>query len=393
MVQGKGILSMMLTALLLAGCAVPETPETSTHEGYVDAAVVVPPAEEKAEGPVASDEQEEVSVSEQMPPKNAENENTKEESISVKESDFTEKEPNEIPENVTGSNLAEEMSPLQAEGAALSSAPAAVPEIVTPEAGGIYVKKSERAVIDYSYPQKGYVMICFTGKTDKRLKAQVKGPATTYTYNLTVGAWEVFPLSDGNGAYQVTVFENVVDNKYAAEISASFDVTLENEFAPYLLPNQYVNYRPGSKTVRKAAELIGGETDALKKVELVYDYVVDTLTYDTQKAATVQSGYLPVLDTVLEKKSGICFDYAALMAGMLRSQQVPCKLVVGYAGTAYHAWISVWSEETGWVDGVIFFDGTAWQRMDPTFASSEGKSESIMQFIGDGTNYTAKYMY
>lgn len=393
MVQGKGILSMMLTALLLAGCAAPETPETSAHEGYVDAVVVVPPAEEKIEQPVASNEQEEVSVPEETPPKKVESKNDREESMPVKEKNFTDSGADELPENEAGSDLAEEMSPLQAESAALSSAPAAVPEIVTPEAGGIYVKKSERAVIDYSYPQKGYVMICFTGKTDKRLKAQVKGPATTYTYNLTVGAWEVFPLSDGNGAYQVTVFENVVDNKYAAEISASFDVTLENEFAPYLLPNQYVNYRPGSKTVRKAAELIGGETDALKKVELVYDYVVDTLTYDTQKAATVQSGYLPVLDTVLEKKSGICFDYAALMAGMLRSQQVPCKLVVGYAGTAYHAWISVWSEETGWVDGVIFFDGTAWQRMDPTFASSEGKSESIMQFIGDGTNYTAKYMY
>ena len=387
------MLSMILSVLLLAGCAAPETPETSAHEGYVDAVVVVPSLKEQAEQPVDSKEQEKSPVSKQTPSKKAEDESFQDASESVKENDFTEKEPDEIPETVTGSAPEEEIPPLQAESAALSAAPAAVPEIVTPQAGGIHVKKSERAVIDYSYPQEGYVMICFTGQTDKRLKAQVKGPETTYTYNLTSGTWEVFPLSDGNGAYQVTVFENVVDNKYAAEISASFDVTLENEFAPYLLPNQYVNYWPGSKTVRKAAELIGAETDALKKVELVYDYVVDTLTYDTQKAASVQSGYLPELDTVLEKKSGICFDYAALMAGMLRSQQVPCKLVVGYAGTVYHAWISVWSEETGWVDGVIFFDGTAWQRMDPTFASSEGKSESIMQFIGDGTNYTAKYMY
>ena len=389
----KSILSMLLVLLLLTSCAVPAVSKGSAHEGYVDAVVVVPSLEEQAERPVASEELEEAPVSEQTPPKKAESENSKKESTSVKENDFTENGPDEIPENESGREPAEEIPPLQAESAALSSAPAAVPEIVTPEAGGIDVKKSERAVIDYSYPQEGYVMICFTAQTDKRLKAQVKGPVTTYTYNLTAGTWEVFPLSDGNGAYQVTVFENVVDNKYAAEISVSFDVTLENEFAPYLLPNQYVNYRPGSQTVRKAAELIGTETDALKKVELVYDYVVDTLTYDIQKAATVQSGYLPELDTVLEKKTGICFDYAALMAGMLRSQQVPCKLVVGYAGTAYHAWISVWSEETGWVDGVIFFDGSAWQRMDPTFASSGGKSESIMQFIGDGTNYTAKYIY
>ena len=95
----------------------------------------------------------------------------------------------------------------------------------------------------------------------------------------------------------------------------------------------------------------------------------------------------------LTTKKGICFDYASLMAGMLRSQGVPCKLVVGYAGTAYHAWISVWSAETGWVDGAIYFDGSVWQRMDPTFASSSKGSEAIMQYIGDGKNYSVKYVY
>ena len=125
----------------------------------------------------------------------------------------------------------------------------------------------------------------------------------------------------------------------------------------------------------------------------IYDYVVKNLSYDYQKAATVKSGYLPVLDTVLAEKKGICFDYAALMAGMVRSLGIPCKLVVGYAGSAYHAWISIWTEESGWVDNVIFFNGTSWQRMDPTFASSGKQSASIMAYIGDGKNYTTKYLY
>ena len=81
------------------------------------------------------------------------------------------------------------------------------------------------------------------------------------------------------------------------------------------------------------------------------------------------------------------------MTGMLRSQGIPSKLVVGYAGTAYHAWISVWTEETGWVDGVIYFDSKTWHRMDPTFASSANRSDSIMQYIGNGANYTTKYLY
>ncbi len=78
---------------------------------------------------------------------------------------------------------------------------------------------------------------------------------------------------------------------------------------------------------------------------------------------------------------------------MLRSQDIPTKLVVGYSGNLYHAWISVYLEGQGWVDDVIYFDGTSWKLMDPTFASSSGQSKEIMQYIGDGSNYRAKYSY
>lgn len=282
---------------------------------------------------------------------------------------------------------------IEEEAVALSEAPA-LSTSLKPVASGTLVSQNAKAMVDYSHTADGYVMAKYTASTSKRLKVLVKGPSTTYSYNITAGAdWTTFPLSDGNGSYQVGVYENISGTKYATVLTASFTVTLTDEFAPFLRPNQYVDYEPAVKTVAKAAELTAGEDDTLKKVAAVYDFVVKELTYDKQRAATVQSGYLPVLDTVLAEKKGICFDYAALMAGMLRSQGVPCKLVVGYAGTAYHAWISVWSEETGWVDGAIFFDGTTWQRMDPTFASSGNQSESIMQYIGNGKNYTAKYLY
>jgi hypothetical protein len=266
--------------------------------------------------------------------------------------------------------------------------------ILSPEASGKLTQSNKKAVIDYSNTKDGYVMVKYTASTTKRLKVQVKGPSTTYTYNLTAGsAWETFPLSDGNGSYQVVVYENTSGTKYSTVLSASFKVTLTDEFAPFLRPNQYVNYENAENTIAKAEELTAGMTDVLDKVQAVYDYVVKNITYDKKLAATVQSGYLPDLDAVLEKKTGICFDYAALMAGMLRSQGVPCKLVVGYAGKTYHSWISVYSEDTGWVDGVVFFDGAAWQRMDPTFASSGKQSASIMKYIGNEKNYTAKYLY
>lgn len=269
----------------------------------------------------------------------------------------------------------------------------ALPAGTTPEASGILTKSGGNATIDYSHTADGYVMVIFKGTSTQKLKVQVKGPAVKYTYNLTPGQWTTFPLTDGNGAYQVAVYKNISGTKYSTVVSASFTATLTDEFAPYLRPNQYVDYANAPNTIAKAAELTQGMTDPLKKVEAVYKFVVGNLTYDRALAASVQSGYLPVLDTVLAKKSGICFDYAALMTGMLRSQEVPCKLVVGYAGTAYHAWISVWTEESGWIDNVICFDGNTWQRMDPTFASSAKSSASILRYIGDGKNYSAKYYY
>ena len=286
-----------------------------------------------------------------------------------------------------------DVSYVQMEFSGLAEPPApAVAIILEPEAPGTAEKRTDSAVIDYSHAADGYVMAQFMAPSDSRLKVLVKGPTTTYTYNLPQGQWEVFPLSDGSGSYHVCIYQNVYGTKYALVMSTIFDVELTDEFAPFLRPNQYVNYTHATASVDQGLEVTRGLTDPLEKVAAVYDYVVTTLTYDYDKAATVKSGYLPVLDDVLAGGKGICFDYAALMTAMLRSQGIPSKLVVGYAGSTYHAWISVWTEENGWIDGAIFFDGNVWKRMDPTFASSGNRSDEIMDYIENG-EYTAKYLY
>lgn len=282
---------------------------------------------------------------------------------------------------------------LENEAVALAASPAAN-DITLPTASGTAVEKNNKAVIDYSNINDGYIMVNFTASAGKKLKVRVTGPSDTqYTYNLNAKEWTTFPLSDGNGKYMVNVFENTADSKYAVVLTAEFNANMTDEFAPFLRPNQYVNYAAAAETTAKAAELTSGVSEPLEKVKNIYEFVINNLSYDKEKAKNVQSGYLPVLDEVLSAKKGICFDYAALMTAMLRSSSVPCKLVIGYAGNVYHAWISVWSDEAGWVDGAIYFDGTTWQRMDPTFASSGKSSDAIMKYISDGENYTTKYLY
>ncbi len=282
---------------------------------------------------------------------------------------------------------------IEDEAVALAAAPAAIPVMLLPEASGKSVKEKNNGSIDYSNIKDGYVMAQFTAATEKRLKVQIVGPTTTYSYNLKPQEWATFPLSDGNGEYKVSIFKNAEGSKYSSVVSVTFTLELTDEFAPFLRPNQFVDYEHAEKTIAKAAELTEGKESVLDKVEAVYDYVIGSFGYDDEKAATVESTYVPDLDDVLEKQGGICFDYAAVMAGMLRSQGIPVKLVVGYAEDIYHAWISVFSEKDGWVDGAVFFDGKTWMRMDPTFASTGGNTQAIKDYIGNGNNYAARYFY
>ena len=267
--------------------------------------------------------------------------------------------------------------------------------VLTPQAPGTAAEQNNSAVIDFSNAADGYIMAKWTEGGEVRLKVLVKGPGgASYQYNLrTDGAYEVFPLSDGSGEYTVGVYRNISGKEYAAVLSATFGAALSDEFAPFVRPNQYVNFDAQSAAVARAAELCADAPDTLSRVERVYTFVVRNTVYDTAKAEAVRSGYVPNVDETLLSGRGICFDYAALMAAMLRSQGVPVKLVVGYTGDVYHAWLSVWSEADGWIDGQIYFNGTEWKLMDPTFASMGMGSDRMREYIDDASNYEAKYLY
>lgn len=254
---------------------------------------------------------------------------------------------------------------------------------------------AEKASVDTSSLSKGLVGVKYTGGSGKGIVVQIaKSGSTVYTYQLNnAGNTETFALTDGDGTYSIKVFENTAGTKYAQVFSKDVTMKLDNEFAPFLSPNQYVNYTSGANVVKKAAEITRGETDELKKVQIIYNFAVDNISYDYDKAKTVKSGYLPNPDETLSTCKGICFDYAAVMASMLRSQKIPTKLVIGYAGETYHAWINVYITGTGWVDSIIYFDGTKWTLMDPTFASTGKKNQAVQEFIANPENYKQMYAY
>lgn len=269
------------------------------------------------------------------------------------------------------------------------------PQVLTTESTGTVTYGNDTILLDASNISQGYVVLVYSGSNEK-VKFQVAAPdGTTCTYLVTGrGTPLAYPLTGGDGAYTVTLLESVdaANDKYAISFTQSLDVSLENEFLPFLYPNVYVDFTADTKAVAKGEELAENCSTDLDVINNVYHFVTETITYDEEKAQNVSYGYTPDVDDTLAQKKGICFDYASLMTTMLRTQRIPTKLEVGYVGDIYHAWISCYVDEIGWVDNIIEFDGKNWSLMDPTLAAGKS-STSVQQYIGDGSKYVVKYTY
>lgn len=265
------------------------------------------------------------------------------------------------------------------------------PQVLVPEAPGTSLMGNSSIEIDVSNISQGYLMARYVGNGAK-VKFFIETPdQVRYTYDLPASqSYAALPLTAGNGTYTLDVREHIEGDLYSNLYMDTIDVSIDNEFSPFLYPNQYTWFTQDSQTVSKASDLTRGVKNGLEAVGAVYDFVITNISYDEEKARTVESGYLPAVDETLESGKGICFDYAALMTAMLRSQGIPTKLEIGYSGEVYHAWISTWLKEKGWVENIIEFDGKNWSLIDPTLAAGN-KPSSVKKYIGDGSNYTLMY--
>lgn len=268
-----------------------------------------------------------------------------------------------------------------------------------PELDMIEVAQSEYVCIDYSNADNGYIMVQYLGSHEGTVKFQITDPTErTYTYNLAVDDdFQTFPLTGGDGTYTLNTFEQTTGTSYYTVDSVNIDVTLISDSIPYLYPNQFIDYDADSLVVDLSAQAAADVYSEIELIANVYNMTMEVLDYDDAKANETATSNLTDsvhnLDEIIVSGSGVCFDYAALMVAMLRIQEIPAKLIVGYAGDSYHAWINVYTEEQGWINEVITFNGEDWTLLDPTFADNTSNTKTLNSFIGNGSNYTEKYIY
>jgi transglutaminase-like putative cysteine protease len=259
-----------------------------------------------------------------------------------------------------------------------------IAEVRIPTQPGQLVYQRNGYKVDYSNADLGYISVI--GPDDGSIKkVQLIQGTATYTYDITSKQYTILPLQSGSGIYTVQLLKNLSGNSYTVMGSTLISAEVTDPLSVFLYPNQVVDYNLQTLAVNKSFEITKNDDSQIKRVYTIYHYVLDLLSYDTAKAKLANDVYmLPVLDTIVNTRKGICFDYAALMTAMLRVQNIPTRLITGYTDLGYHAWVEIYLLDVGWINPRIYFKEKTWKRVDPTFDDSFGV------YLG---KYQTKYIY
>lgn len=240
-----------------------------------------------------------------------------------------------------------------------------------------------KAWLDTSKLSQGAVKVNYDAKNSAKLKVMIAKGKENYTYSLTAGrASEVFPLQLGNGDYKVMLLENVSGKSYKILKQQAVSLNLKDDKVVYLNSVQNVSWTSTSKAVAKAQELAKGKKTAEEKAKAVYNFIISNIKYDKALAGTVTTDYLPSIDKTLTTKKDICYGYAALYAAMMRSLDIPTKLVMGDSDYVdqYHAW------------NEVFLNGK-WVIVDTTVDSGLKQGNKATVFVKDAAKYTKTKQY
>lgn len=158
------------------------------------------------------------------------------------------------------------------------------PSVLISEAPGTTVIQEGNVTLDVSNISEGYFMVLYTCSIPK-VRVQVIAPDGTKNQPLLSidGDYQASPLTQGDSSYQINILENTVDTSYAIILSQTIDVTLSDQFKPFLYANRYVDYTSDTKAVSKASELASDTYSDLEVIQNIYHYVTENIVYDKSK--------------------------------------------------------------------------------------------------------------
>lgn len=237
--------------------------------------------------------------------------------------------------------------------------------------------------LDKADAASGVISVTYDVKKNVKTKVMIAKGQESYTYNLLAGHnTESFPLQLGNGEYTISLLENVSGKSYKVLKQDKLTLKLKNENAVYLNSVQNIRWTSTDKPIEKAKELAKGKKSDEEKVKAVYDFITANIVYDQVLANNVPSDYLPSIERTFTDKKDICYGYSSLFAAMLRSLDIPTKLVMGQTEylDVYHAW------------NEVYLNGK-WVTIDTTLDASAVQSKKKAVMIKESKMYTTAKQY
>lgn len=200
----------------------------------------------------------------------------------------------------------------------------------------------------YTFPEMKTVKMVFDGEVlivenyGSNDKIIVEYGGKQHIYSL-LRPTERIALLDGSGSYNIKVAKHKEGQTYFVKDKTTKNIQLIDSYNPYLVSAQPVYW--GDMEVKLSNQITAGAKNDDEKIRLIHAHVIKHIKYDWDLAGKTDSllSYYPENQRTLSTGKGICYDYAALVAGLARAQGIPTKLVKGYReGEAiYHAWNEV----------------------------------------------------
>lgn len=236
--------------------------------------------------------------------------------------------------------------------------------------------------VNSNLADKGIIGVKADVDGNQKLKVKVSLNGQAVYYDITTGQMIKVPMQLGNGKYTIELYQNISGSEYQKLYGDTVNISVSDPNQIYLLSNQIVNFENSKEIPALDASILQNKNSDADKLQAVYNYVVQTISYDYNKYSQIDSTYIPNVDQVLTQKTGICYDYAAVMASLLREAGIPAKLLMGYRSDSkdYHAW------------NQVFVNGK-WITVDATWDSVLKQNGQSFQMEKDAGLYTADKIF
>lgn len=240
----------------------------------------------------------------------------------------------------------------------------------TVETSVIQKQKQEFTVnIDSSNANEGKVTVKYTNYTTDNIRIYVLYNFNSCTgYNIKdITKDTVISLTNGIGTYYIEVVKNN-GNTETIIATETIEVTSIDEFLPFLHSTYAVCWNEDMEVIKVAKKLTKDIYNSSEKINVIKEFVINSLTYMPNDNKDYSKWtYFPNINDIYLEGKGVCTDFATMFAGICRSQNIPCKLITGYAGTrdTLHVWVEV-------------YNGNRWETIDLTLEDAKATYSSAI---------------